>query len=177
MAITRASGDALMRRNLQKHHQNLRNSELIFSIPLRRDFARRPAYWVEIYRTNHPAAKFNRYFMARQWGFVKKESGEKIQDDTVHDPVMNLGDALTKAKVALDAKIEAGWLKCDDQYDQSPPVLCPTKEEKSTIASYTADWDGDFDHTLKKMNIQKEDLPRSVKFKEAQKKRKAKAEW
>jgi hypothetical protein len=166
-----------LRRELQHENVALRGGVLILSIALRKDFARKPAYWVEIYRTTHPTAKFHRYFVVRQWGFIKRETSETVQGENVMRPLTGLQSALSAAKESLDAKIEAQWMICEDQFDSSPPVIAPTKRESSAIAAYTADWAVDFDKTLARMNVPESELPRSVKFKKAQQRRKAKAEW
>jgi hypothetical protein len=164
-----------MRRELQNEKKELRGTILIFSVPLRKDFARKPAYWVEIYKSTHPTAKFTRYFVARQWSFVR--SGETIQSESITRVILDLSSALDSAKSAIMAKLDAAWLLCEEQFDSSPPVVSPTKKEDTAIASCLTDWNLGLDKNLEKLNVLEENLPQSVKFKRAQQKRKAKAEW
>ena len=164
-----------MRRDLQDLVPELRNSELIFSVALRKGFARKPAHWIEIYRSQR--GTISRYLMARQWGFTKKETGEKIIGENVSRGDVELQTVFQRVKDVLDSKIEAQWLLCEGQYNVDPPTSRPTTKEAKAIAAYTFDWMADFENTLESLRIKKEDLPRSMKFKAAQQKRKQKAEW
>ena len=167
-----------MRQALEYVDSSLRGGTLIFSLPLRRDFARKPAYWVEIYRTNVPNTKYVRYDVAKQWGFYKKDTKETVQDSTVIRAA-SFTAALSMMKGIAATKMNSGWIIVDDTVDA--PVLSPTIEESVAIAAYMTNWlegheEKEQVEVIKK-SLKKEELPRPLKFKEAQRKRKAKAEW
>lgn len=168
------------RRDLTKLHSYLRHSALIFSLALRKDFARKPAYWIEIYKTVQPT--LTKYTVARQWGFSK--GGELVQDSTTSSSVVSLNSALRDVNEQLEKKLATGWLLCESQYVTNPP-LCDqhrnSKEQKEIIEWYAqkqiAHKEQEEKNIMEQLKIKDEDLPRGVRFKKSQKKRKAKAEW
>lgn len=164
-----------MRRQLEKEVQQLRSSELVFSVALRKDFVRKPAYWVEIYAIKK--GKYRVYCVARQWHFYKKDTNETIQSESVSPYINNFTQALNRAHNAIKAKTDNKWLICENQYNQDPAVVNPNNEELLTINQVSSMWNFSAAVKESKTTIKKEQLPRSEKFKRAQRKRKAKAEW
>jgi hypothetical protein len=163
-----------MRRHLEKTEKSLHNSSLIFSLALRRDFARKPAYWVEIYAV--PKGRYRFYSVAKQWSFFRKETKEDIQNQRVFSPCNSLVKALENAFDVIQSKVENGWLVCEGQYSD-PVVVTPNTEELVKIKDTISNWDFDTHKPISSTQTKKENLPRSEKFKKAQARRRAKAEW
>jgi hypothetical protein len=165
-----------MRRNLEEVKRELRGGVLIFTCALRKDFARKPAYWIEIYRVPRGPAVV--YVAAKQWGFMKS-GGEKVQDAACSNTLLSMKSAMNYVAKALEAKIEAGWMMCEEEFDSSPPATDPQGAEVSAIQMFCHDWENK--QTLPKQHRtkvtrQKPKTP-AEKFKDAQQKRRAKAEW
>lgn len=162
-----------MRRDLETVKSELKGSILIYSAPLRRDFARKPAYWVELYRT--PKAKSAIYRVARQWGFTRGEDQEKIQDAAVSSPILSLKAALSYLTTAIESKIKVGWLVCDESFAPERPRVAPTADEQKIIKSYMMDWASEAHGTS--TTPKQNPITPAEKFKKAQRRRRAKAEW
>lgn len=167
-----------MRQNLVAVKNEVRGGVLVFSAALRKNFARKPAYWVEVYRVQRGPS--NVYVVAKQWGFVKSE-GEKVQDSSCSKAIPNIKSAMKYVGKVLQAKVDAGWMMCEEEFNASPPSVNPQGDENQIIMLFCQDWENGLGikqatQTKKRITKQKPKTP-AEKFKDAQQKRKAKAEW
>jgi hypothetical protein len=171
------------RRHLNEIDGRLRNTELILSVPLRRDFSTQPAYWIEIYRSAlKKQANVGAYFVVSQWGFKRgaKGSTELVQDHAANNqPRKDLTIALMDIKKLIKRKLEANWLLCESTHCGERPTIYPTEEESTKIAGYIPDMVTDLMNVEKGLPLDVAEEPATVgdRFKEAQKKRRSKSEW
>ena len=161
-----------LRRNLQLIDRKLQGAVLIMCLPLRKDFARKPAYWVEIYRkTLIPAGKAQ-YFTARQWGFPKDR--DVVQDHSVSYP-SDLMRSLAKVDNIFEKKVASGWIPVTPGENYDGPLPAATDDEQDKISTYFA---MRFSKRSKAAEaVAKRYLTTSEKFELSQKRRRAKAEW
>ena len=159
------------RKDLTKvDHKLMGNHKLIAYVALERSFARKPSYWVELYQHTGPAEL---YQVAIQWSFPRK--GEKVEGHSLGAKLV-FKTALSNMHDRISLKLDSDWLvshlsiadgvptsvakKLDKWYEKLP-------KRKDSIGSTTSP-----------VKVEKQKpKTQAERFRELQRKRKAKAEW
>ena len=170
-----------IRRDLTKELPALKNAECLLTLSLMKSFAKKPAYWIEIYK--YPDVNATEMFcIALQWSFSRE--GKPVT-----------GQVAKRSRASLhrtcDLLFDDTVKKLDDSWLVSGPALVHTSDQReqraiSNILHQLGKWVSNRNlgfsveiDTDVEMNVSAPSraLSRAEKFEQAEKRRRAKAEW
>jgi len=155
----------------------LKGTELVLSVALQKSFARRPAYWVDVYC--QPRSKLpDQYFVALQWSF-------KRQTEVIEGHFVKAGPQLAVATTAavvqeqLETKVNEKWIIKGTQVDpkfRGKPIV----QQVGRVVDLTAAKGTDNGQATPELVVEERHevaKSRAERFQEKQAERRAKAEW
>jgi hypothetical protein len=161
------------RRDIRKIDNGLKDHRYVLSIALYKSFARSPAYWIDLYCKSRPNVPL-KWTGVLQWSFPRQ--GEQVEGYAVITDWRSPTQAAEWIEARADKKIDEGWLYHSLEVD---PLF-----KSHAIVDYVEEATKKWDKGSQTKTGSRQRFPRPPKtktkaerFRELQKKRKAKAEW
>lgn len=163
-------------RDLDEHCKKLRHGVCLVTCSFMKSFARRPAYWLEIYKV--PTKKHSSYIVARQWSFIR--DGETVEGETLSAAYFSLNQATDHLAKLAQKKLEDNWIFHE-------PAIVPSTVQGSdlqlirnllsAVGTFINAQTLGTSATVKATTKSPDPKTRAERFEAARKKRQAKAEW
>jgi hypothetical protein len=167
------------RRDLTLHDPLLSGGTCLLTLSFEKSFARKPAYWLEVYCVPAPK-KTSAYFFTRQWNFVR--DGENVVEHAPGRRNFSLPTACEEFRRIAQQKLSENWVI-------SGPAIVDAEASTSeqhcvnnmltSLGTWINTNDLGVDSEAQAVNVSEpvQLRTRAERFSAAEKKRKAKAVW
>lgn len=115
-------------------HPELAGSHLLASVEMKKGWAKKPTYWIEIYGKHGPGMKrIVRFFVYRQWSFVRGSMFDTNRE--VVEGGYLIPNLMTSFTAALDAAVEVAEKQVREKGYEVANVQIPDEVTKASWGS------------------------------------------